>query len=176
MNRGDSEREKQRYSYSDGDMVECSRTAITGKGNSHSRYRHSHTSPSTRRRSLSCWYAKWLTDTNKDNQLTPWSSVLLKKLIVAQLIKIFPTFHAFRRFITVFMRACHWLPYWARCTQLTVSLRYTLILFFFHQCLGLPNYLSPSDFPKIRFSISTHATNPTHLILDLITLIIFREE
>jgi hypothetical protein len=35
--------------------------------------------------------------------LTPWSSVLLEKLIVTQLVK-FPTFYGTRMFITVFTR------------------------------------------------------------------------
>jgi len=39
--------------------------------------------------------------------LTPWSRVLLEKLIGSQLGKIFPTFYRTRRFITAFTRARH---------------------------------------------------------------------
>jgi len=39
------------------------------------------------------------------NQLTPWSSALLGKLTVTQLVKKFPAFYATRRFITVFTTA-----------------------------------------------------------------------
>jgi hypothetical protein len=37
--------------------------------------------------------------------LTPWSKVLLEKLIVAQLIKKLPTFHGTRMFITALTKA-----------------------------------------------------------------------
>jgi hypothetical protein len=40
------------------------------------------------------------------NKLTPWSWVLLEKLIVTQPVKKFPTFYGTRWFITVFTTAC----------------------------------------------------------------------
>jgi len=40
--------------------------------------------------------------------LIPWSSVLLEKLTVTQLVKEFPSFFGNRRFITVFTRVRHW--------------------------------------------------------------------
>jgi hypothetical protein len=40
--------------------------------------------------------------------MTPWSRVLLEKLIVAQPVKKFPAFYGIRRFITVFTRDHHW--------------------------------------------------------------------
>jgi hypothetical protein len=42
------------------------------------------------------------------NELSPWSRVVLEKLIVAQLFKKFIAFHGTPRFITVFTRAHHW--------------------------------------------------------------------
>jgi hypothetical protein len=39
--------------------------------------------------------------------LTAWDRVL-EKLIVAQVVKNFPVFYVTRRFITVFIRTCHW--------------------------------------------------------------------
>jgi len=39
--------------------------------------------------------------------LTPWSTVLLEKLTVFQLVKKFPAFYGTRRFITAFTSARH---------------------------------------------------------------------
>jgi hypothetical protein len=39
--------------------------------------------------------------------ITPWSRVLLEKLIVAQPVKKFSAFYRIRSFISVFTRACH---------------------------------------------------------------------
>jgi len=39
--------------------------------------------------------------------LTPWSTVLLEKPIVTQLLKKFPAFYGTRRFITVLTRIRH---------------------------------------------------------------------
>jgi hypothetical protein len=39
-------------------------------------------------------------------QLSPWSRIL-EKLIVVQLLKIFPEFYGILRFTTVFARTCH---------------------------------------------------------------------
>jgi hypothetical protein len=41
-------------------------------------------------------------------QLTPWSSIVLKKLIVAHLVNEFLALYVTERFITVFTRAHHW--------------------------------------------------------------------
>jgi hypothetical protein len=85
------------------------------------------------------WPTDWLTDWPLPLPLplpppTNWPKlcrpVLLVKLIVMQLVKKFP---ALQR-ITVFVRACHWLIFWARWTQSTAScpssLRSSLILYF----------------------------------------------
>jgi hypothetical protein len=40
--------------------------------------------------------------------MAPWSSVLLEKLIVTQLVEKFPTMYGSRRLITVFTGAIHW--------------------------------------------------------------------
>jgi hypothetical protein len=53
--------------------------------------------------------------------LTPWSTIILKKLTVTQLVKKFPTFYGMKRFITVFTRAHHWSLFWARWIQSTPS-------------------------------------------------------
>jgi hypothetical protein len=41
------------------------------------------------------------------NQPTPWSSALLEKLPVAQLLKNFPIFYGTQRFISTFTTALH---------------------------------------------------------------------
>jgi len=48
-------------------------------------------------------------------QLSTWSTALLQKLAVAQLVTKCPAFNGTRRFITVFTKARHWSLYWARC-------------------------------------------------------------
>jgi hypothetical protein len=40
--------------------------------------------------------------------ITPWSRVLLEKLIAAQLVKNILAFYGARRLITVFTKARHW--------------------------------------------------------------------
>jgi len=48
--------------------------------------------------------------------LIPWSRVL-RKLIVAQLVKKLPAFYGTRKFINVLVRARHWSLSWFRCLQ-----------------------------------------------------------
>jgi hypothetical protein len=46
-------------------------------------------------------------NTNTSEDLTPWGRVLLEKLIVAQIVRKFPTFYVAQRFITMFTGAHH---------------------------------------------------------------------
>jgi len=111
--------------------------------------------------------------------MTPWSRVLLVKLIVNQLVKKSSAFYGTWRLITIiFATACHWFLFWARSIH-PISLRSILILFS-QLCLGPPRGLFPSGFPtKMFYAFSIypmHATCLIHLILiGFITLIIFGE-
>ena len=40
-------------------------------------------------------------------EVMPWSEVLQEKLLVSQLVWIFPAFNGIERFVTMFRRACH---------------------------------------------------------------------
>jgi hypothetical protein len=84
----------------------------------------------------------------KGHYLTPWSRVLLEKLIVAQLVKKFPAY-ATRRFIIVFTRANHKSLSRARWIQSTPSIHIYLISILIlssYLRIGLPSGLLPSDF------------------------------
>jgi hypothetical protein len=52
---------------------------------------------------------------------SPWSIVLLEKIIVAKLVKKPPVFYGIWRQIIVFTRARHWILSWARRIQSTTS-------------------------------------------------------
>ena len=54
---------------------------------------------------------------NLNYLLTPWSSVLLEKLTVFQLVKSFPAFYRTRKFITAYTSARHLSLSWASYTQ-----------------------------------------------------------
>jgi len=81
--------------------------------------------------------------------LTPWSRILLEKLIIAQLVMKSTAIYGTWRFITVFRRAHHLTLFWARWVQSKpshpVSLRSILILFS-HLYICLLNGLFPSHF------------------------------
>jgi hypothetical protein len=44
-------------------------------------------------------------------EVTPYSKVLLEKLIASQLVNKYPEFYETQRFISVFTKACHWSLY-----------------------------------------------------------------
>jgi hypothetical protein len=79
-----------------------------------------------------------------NNKLTNWSKSLLRKLIVPQLAKKFPSFYGV--IINMFIKACHWSPPPPTDIQCTpshpISLTSTSILPS-HLCLGLPSGLLP---------------------------------
>jgi hypothetical protein len=72
--------------------------------------------------------------------LTPYNTVLLEKLTVAQLVKKVPAFHGTRRFITVFTRARHLFISWVRRIQFTpsnpISLRSILLILSLQSAAG----------------------------------------
>jgi hypothetical protein len=103
--------------------------------------------------------------------LTPWSRVLLEKLIDSRLVKKFPAFYGNQRFITAFTSARHLSLCWASPIQSITpqpnSWRSTLILSS-HLRLGFPSGLFPPGLPtKTLYTPlpSVRATCPAHLIL-----------
>jgi hypothetical protein len=91
---------------------------------------------------------RYVTGIHWNLQLTHWSRVLIEKLTIAQLVKNFCAIYGTRSFITVFTRARHWSPFWARWIQSTsskpLSLRPILILSFDLRA-DLPRCLFPSE-------------------------------
>jgi hypothetical protein len=75
---------------------------------------------------------------------TPWSTIFLEKLIVAQLVNNFPDFHEFQKLISMFIRARHWTLLFLEPNESSPSTpSYPIFLWFililsFHPYLGLP--------------------------------------
>jgi len=82
--------------------------------------------------------------------LTPWSRVLLEKLIGFQLVKKFSEFYGTRRFITAFTSASHLSLFRVRSIQ-SMPLHSTtwrsILILPYHLLLGLPCGIFPSRFP-----------------------------
>jgi len=88
--------------------------------------------------------------------LTPWSTVLLDKLIVPYIIKKPPASHAIWRFSTVFTGSHHLSLSWSRSIQVISSYLASLrsIIIYSHLCLGLPSgFLTITSYACL-FSIS----------------------
>jgi len=66
-----------------------------------------------------CWKQWYII--RYQEELTPWSRVLLGNLVVAQLDKKFPAFYQMWKFTTMFTRACHWSISWNTWIQSTLS-------------------------------------------------------
>jgi len=113
----------------------------------------------------------------RNNKLNPWSRFLLDQMILAQLIKEFHASYRTWKFIIVYRREGHWTLSWATWVQSaplhSVYLRFILILSSY-LCLGLKSGLSPFVWISHFSMLTTCATH--YVILDFVSLIIFREE
>jgi hypothetical protein len=81
---------------------------------------------------------------------TPWSTVLLVKLTVLQLVKKFAEFYGTWKFITVFTSYSHMSISWASLIQSIPPHRTSwksILILSFHLRLGLSSDLFPSGFP-----------------------------
>jgi hypothetical protein len=113
-------------------------------------------------------------------RLIPWSRDLLQNLTVMQLVNKSSTFYGTQRFITMFTTAHHWSLSWARCIQSTpfspVSHQRSILTLSSHVCLGVSSGLFLSviqtNIVYVFLISSMRAACNTHLILDLITVII----
>jgi hypothetical protein len=81
------------------------------------------------------------------NYVTPRSRIFLETLIVAQLLKKFPSFYATRRVITVFTSARYWSLSWASWIQFAssypLSLR-SILISSSHLCSGPTRFVECS--------------------------------
>jgi hypothetical protein len=86
-----------------------------------------------------------ISDGSYSDRLTPWSRVLLEKLIVAHPVDKFSSFYETRKFITVFTRSRHWTlsrPRWNQSTSWHLK----------RSILFLSRY-SHRDLPSVLFSV-----------------------
>ena len=101
--------------------------------------------------------------------LTPWSRVLLEKLIGSQLVKKFTTFYGIRRFITAFTSARHLSLSWASSIQSIPSnptswrsiLIFPPIYAWISQMVSFPQVSPPKPF--IRLSSPSCAIHAPHI-------------
>jgi len=101
------------------------------------------------------------------NYVTPWSRVLLEKIIITQLVKKFSTFYGTHMFVTMFTRARHWSLSWAGYIQSTTSHPLYLISILIlspHLCVGLSSGLFKfSNQNIVCISHVSHACYMPHL-------------
>jgi hypothetical protein len=96
-----------------------------------------------------------------NNSLTPWSTVLLERLVVAQLVMKFPVLYITRLFISVLTTACHRSPSWATWIQSTLSQRIS-----FRPILKLSSHLGLQD---SRPKFCTHFSSPHECYMSCIS-------
>jgi hypothetical protein len=129
------------------------------------------------------WFVNILPErhTSSISALTPWRRVIFEKLIVSQLARKFPAFNGTWKFITMYIRTCHWILCWATWIHCTTSHRLTLrtilILSYLNACfsqVACSLKVFRLKFVK-NFSSLVRATCFFRfiLLLELITLIIF---
>lgn len=112
--------------------------------------------------------------------LTPWSTVLIEKLLVLQVVKKSPAFYGTLSFITVFTTAINLSQIWARSIQSTCSLLFLEHSFYYYPPIYSYNFLSfifSSGFPTKFLSAPVVVTMPskwsTKLLLSFMTRKVF---
>jgi hypothetical protein len=120
------------------------------------------------------------------DSLAPWSTVLIEKLLVAQVVKTVPLFYENGRIIIVFTKACHWYISWATWISTALSCHVCLRtepLGYPHLRVGLLRDVFLIGFRADTFYafliLPLHAVRPAHRIfleLMIITSVIFVEE
>jgi len=110
---------------------------------------------------------------------TPWSRILLQRLIIIQLVQEFPAFYVTQRFITVFTATRPYPEPDESSPQLSPTLfsKIHSKIISSHLLIGLPSsHFRPGLPIKILYAFiisPMRATCHAHLNLDLITLMIF---
>jgi len=124
------------------------------------------------------WMA-WDTELQKVCWVSPWSKVLLEKLVVSQLAKKFTKFYGNRKFIAVFTTAHHLSLSWStllklmHCQFVTLKFHSNIITYAYTLQPVAILFRFPPKYPHSFHFSPVRATCPAHLILlDMITLII----